>query len=337
MLDPTWPWTPLILWLLLAGLLALLIVRTALKDRREYRRFKRYRTTVKRQTMMRKWLIDSLWSIGGVAVVVLVLVWPCVPPFLTEVQSWLPFDSGLAWGFVAGAVAALTVLTIIGLVSARRSSEDVATIGDIQALLPRNRQELRLGALLSLNAGVSEELMFRLAIPALVYGATGSAIAAVVLPLLLFGALHLYQGVPGVVGSTIIGALFLLAYVSTGSILVPILLHALFDLRSLVLIPMTVYGAHRIDGRVQKFIPRPRPPKPSAPADGAGDSALGHGGPQSRESVALDPEQHGPGQEPIVGGLELEVEPEALEAGEHPLPAASERPADTGAKRGKQP
>jgi membrane protease YdiL (CAAX protease family) len=254
MLDPSWPWTPLVLWVLLAGLLALLVVRTARKDRREYQRFKRYRTTLKRQAMMRKWLLDSLWSIGGVAVVLLLLVWQFVAPLLAELRSWFPLDTAVTWAVIGGAVVAFGVLTGLGILSARRSPEEVATIGDIAAMLPRNRQEIRLGWLLSINAGVSEELLFRLALPALVYGASGSAVLAVALPLVLFGALHLYQGVFGVVGTAVVGGLLFFAYVATGTILVPIVLHALFDLRSLVLIPSAVYGAHRIDGREQKFI-----------------------------------------------------------------------------------
>ena len=47
-----------------------------------------------------------------------------------------------------------------------------------------------------------------------------------------------YQGVVGVVSTTIVGAVMMLIYVVTGTIVVPIVLHALFDLRSLVLIPM---------------------------------------------------------------------------------------------------
>ena len=113
-------------------------------------------------------------------------------------------------------------------------------------VLPRNRPELGLGAVLSVNAGVFEELVFRLGIPALLFGASGSALVAVVGSVLLFGALHAYQGVAGVIGTTLIGAVFMASYLLTGSILVPIVLHTLFDLRSLVLIPMAVSGAHHV-------------------------------------------------------------------------------------------
>nr|WP_231369309.1 CPBP family intramembrane glutamic endopeptidase [Frigoribacterium sp. CG_9.8] len=119
-------------------------------------------------------------------------------------------------------------------------------IGDIGALLPRNRPELVLGALLSVNAGVVEELLFRLAVPALIFGATGSATGAVIGSVLLFAVLHFYQGWPGMIGALVIGALLMVLYLATGSILVVIVAHALIDLRSLVLIPMLVFGVHRV-------------------------------------------------------------------------------------------
>jgi membrane protease YdiL (CAAX protease family) len=263
MLDPTWPWTPLLLWIALAGLLALLIVRTALKDRREYQRFKRYRATLKRQAMFRKWLIDSLWSIGGVSLVLIALSWQFIGPLLAELQAILPIPASLAWAVVIGMIAGLGILTVVGIRSARRHPEDIPTVGDIGSMLPRNKQELRYGWALSINAGISEELLFRLAMPAVIYGASGNALLALIVPLVLFGALHLYQGPAGIIGTAVIGSVMALAYIGTGTVIAPILMHALVDLRSLVVIPVTLYGAHEIDGRVQKYIPRPRP-KPIA-------------------------------------------------------------------------
>lgn len=144
-------------------------------------------------------------------------------------------------------------------------------IGDIRSMLPRNRQELRLGALLSINAGVVEELVFRLALPAAIYGASGSAVAAVAGSILLFGVMHLYQGIPGVVGTAVVGAVLMALYVISGTIVVPIVLHAIFDLRSLVLIPAAIYRVHRIDGRTRPYIgqlvvPTPSPEPATSPA-----------------------------------------------------------------------
>lgn len=272
MLDPDWALTRPILWLALAALVALLVVRTIRKDRKEYQRFKRYRTTKKRQEMFRRWLLDSFVSFGGLAVVLLVLAAGFIAPLLVEVQSWEPvawlrtlLGSGLFIGVVVGLVVGFVALTLVGIRAARQE-QDVMMVGDIRAMLPRNRQELRLGALLSINAGIVEELVFRLALPAAIFGASGSAIAAVAGSVLLFGALHLYQGAAGVIGTTVVGAVMMLIYVVTGSIIVPIVLHAVFDLRSLVLIPAAIYRVHRVDGNVQTIIPKLVVPSPSAEA-----------------------------------------------------------------------
>jgi membrane protease YdiL (CAAX protease family) len=262
MLDPDWALTRPILWIAFAVMVGLLVLRAVRRDRREYRSFKRYRSTKRRQATYRKWLRDSFLMFGGLAVVLLLLAGAFIAPLLAETAAWPPIAAVRGWvagdpvlAILIGAavIAAFVGLTAAGVVAARREGE-VPTVGDIRAMLPRNRPELGLGALLSVNAGIVEELVFRLGVPALLFGATGSALVAVTGSVLLFGALHAYQGVAGVIGTTLIGAAFMAAYLLTGSILVPIVLHVLFDLRSMVLIPIAVTGAHRVPA-----VPPPRP------------------------------------------------------------------------------
>ncbi|NYF10073.1 membrane protease YdiL (CAAX protease family) [Leifsonia sp. AK011] len=256
MLPVDWPFTPAVLWVAFAALLALLVLRAIRRDRREYQRFKRYRTTLRRQAMLHKWLRNSVLSIGLLSVVLLALSWQFVTPLRYQLQSWIPILPWVGWALVIGIVLVFAGLTVAGLVAARRSPEEPIMIGDIGAMLPRNKQELRIGWALSINAGISEELMFRLAVPAVLYGASGSAILALVVSVLLFGALHSYQGVTGVVGTSVVGLAMMFAYVATGTILVPIIVHILVDLRSLVLLPAVLFDAHKIDGREQRIISR---------------------------------------------------------------------------------
>lgn len=289
MLDPSWALTRPLLWLALVGLVVLLVLRSVRKDRKEYQRFKRYRTTAKRQAMFRKWLLSAFLSFGGLSVVILLLAGAYVEPLLRQLQDWQVLrdirsyaatDTGPFIAIVVGVVVALTALTVIGIVAAR-SEPDVMTIGDIRAMLPRNRQELGLGAAMSINAGVVEELLFRLALPALLYGASGSAAAAVIGSVIFFGGLHVYQGAAGIIGTTIVGALMFALYVVFGTIVAPIVAHALFDLRSLVLLPVGLYSAHRVDGRVTKFITMSPKPKAVKPVDAK---------PEPTESVEPTPE-----------------------------------------------
>jgi membrane protease YdiL (CAAX protease family) len=254
MLDPDWVLTRPILWLALLGLVALLVVRAIRRDRLEYRRFKRFRSTARRQAMYRKWLRDAFVTFGSLTIALVLLAGAFIAPLLAETSRWPPIRAARDWVtanpvltvvIAAAVLVGFTALTVAGVIAARKEGE-VPTIGDIRAMLPRNRPELGLGAVLSVNAGAFEELVFRLGIPALLFGASGSALTAVAGSVLLFGALHAYQGVAGVIGTTLIGAVFMASYLLTGSILVPIVLHTLFDLRSLVFIPMAISGAHRV-------------------------------------------------------------------------------------------
>jgi membrane protease YdiL (CAAX protease family) len=272
MLFPDSASTPIILAIALAMLLAGLVTNAVLKDRREYRRFKLLRTTKRRQRVYRRWLLQSFALFGGSSVVTLLLSWQFIPPLLADINQWgwiadarLAFDAGgwLVAGITAGVIAAIVIVGTLGIFAARPRDGDttaIPAIGDIQALLPRNRAELKYGALLSINAGVVEELLFRLALPAVVFGITGSSVAAVVGSLVVFALLHLYQGVAGVLGSLLIGAVLMAIYIATGSIIVAIIVHVLFDLRSLVLIPVVVFRVHKQLGSN----PPPRVSSPTA-------------------------------------------------------------------------
>jgi membrane protease YdiL (CAAX protease family) len=252
-LPHDYAFTPLILGILLAALLGLLVFRAVRKDRREYQQFKNFTETADRQRMLRRWLSESLLLFGGSTVVILAFAWQFIPHMLAEVYaySWVQslrqlfaaggdYAIGITWG-IALAIAIGTVLVVL----LARHTDEVPTIGDVAALLPRNRPELLLGTALSINAGIVEELLFRLALPTLIYGVVSNAAVAIVASVLLFGLLHIYQRVWGVIGSTLVGCILMALYVATGNILVPIVAHALFDLRSLVLIPMVVYKVHR--------------------------------------------------------------------------------------------
>jgi membrane protease YdiL (CAAX protease family) len=101
--------------------------------------------------------------------------------------------------------------------------------GEAIAIIPRTRTELRSFVVLSVTAGICEELLFRgyamwVFRPAL--GLWGAAIASVV----LFGIGHAYQGRKGAVRATVVGALATALAIGFGSIIPGMIMHAIVDI-----------------------------------------------------------------------------------------------------------
>jgi uncharacterized protein len=252
---------------LLGVVLGVLFWRAVNRERRDYARFKRMRSTIARQKVFRRWMTEGAIVLGGLSIATITGAWSSIPEVLAAAQQWPPIaalrESWLGpWGWpiaIGGTLLVLAAL-ILPVLSIRKSLEEAPAIGDIRALLPRTRGELPYGAALSVNAGVFEELLFRLGMPALVFAVTGNAVVAFVAATVIFGLLHIYQGPLGVLFSTILGVVFLVLYLVTGWIAVPIVLHALIDLRSMILIPV-VLGPIPL---------RATQPKPLAASDGSG-------------------------------------------------------------------
>ncbi|WP_138759677.1 CPBP family intramembrane glutamic endopeptidase [Modestobacter altitudinis] len=104
------------------------------------------------------------------------------------------------------------------------------------ALLPRSRSERHLFALVGVTAGVCEEWLYRGFFLAVV-GALLPALPTAGLVLVAgvgFGLAHAYQGLSGVLTTGVLGAVLAGVYLATGSLLLPVLLHAAIDLRFLL-------------------------------------------------------------------------------------------------------
>jgi len=247
---------------LLLVVLGLLTWRAVTRGRGPYRRFKKLTSTRARQRVYARWLLESVLVMGGLSCAVLLAAWAYVPLVLRSTQEWEPI--AVARGFLGTPPGVIVSVVVVVIVAAALIApvlllrgaaggdgadgsgvDDIPAVGDIRALLPRVRGELKYGLGLGLQAGLFEELLFRLALPALLFAIVGNGPLAFGLACLVFGMLHLYQGAPGILVSTLLGVVFAALYVVTGSIAAPIVLHALVDLRSLVLIPIAVGGAWR--------------------------------------------------------------------------------------------
>lgn len=188
------------------------------------------------------------WTWQGWALVLVTLA------LTLGVCGWTPVQLGLRlpqltaqlpFGFVAGVCMALLAGALTGVVMARKSSSTRATKapprvagGDkVLRMLPHTRRERWAFAALAITAGIGEELVWRgFGLGALqLWLPHASTALLIVLLAVSFGWAHLYQGLVGMLATGLIGALMAGLYLATGSLLLPMLLHALLDLRALLI------------------------------------------------------------------------------------------------------
>lgn len=229
-----------------------MIVLQIWQDRRTFPCFKAMTETAPRQATMRYWLIDSFLRYGVAGVIALFLLGrpgalAAVPADMAAARDQLLAGIGLDPAGASEMTLGMSVALVVGLIAGafiplllqrKKKTNAPVVIGDIAALLPRNGREMGWMAAMSINAGVSEEIFFRLVLPFAAFTLWPDARVAFLIAALLFGAVHAYQGVVGIVATFVVGLLLTFIYLATGQIWLAIALHALMDLRTLVLVPL---------------------------------------------------------------------------------------------------
>jgi len=169
----------------------------------------------------------SHWTLFGMALAI----------WLATGRSWVAL--GFGWevdtGFLIG--LALTAAAIVVMMR-QYGSLDSATekkraslrrqIGDLEIMMPRNNTELGRFYAVSATAGVVEETLWR----GYMFWYLGHIMplwAAAIVTSVAFGFGHIYQGATNVPKIILIGGVFAGLYLLTGSLWLPILLHAVFD------------------------------------------------------------------------------------------------------------
>jgi len=249
--------------LLSAALLALalaLLGWSTRRSQRQYALFKTYTETRDRQRFYRRWLVGGLMEFGAGTIVALALLGRLramirMPPAFEAIGQSLriaaplreAMHGGAILGFGAGALIGVAALTVVSAV--RRRQAKTVMLGDVQALLPRNGAETGLCTLLSINAGVGEELFFRLLLPLLIANVTGGdAGFGFLVAGAVFGLAHVYQGWVGIVATMIVGFLFTALYLWTGQLWIAMAVHGGLDLVGLVIRPSIARALARRTG-----------------------------------------------------------------------------------------
>ena len=137
------------------------------------------------------------------------------------------------WGG-AGILVLITGYLIYAWHSAKHASDDekseqAQALGDLMHFLPLTRHHLRAFFAISITAGIVEEIVYRGFV--LWYLAQFMPLwAAVVVSSVAFGLGHSYQSASGALRCGLIGLVFAIFYIVTGSIWLPIIAHAVLDI-----------------------------------------------------------------------------------------------------------
>ena len=180
-----------------------------------------FRRLVLRQVVLAT-TIGALWLVGG------------VPPArlgLSAPSSW--------WLTIVAAIVIVGYLTMSALRLRGRAPEFRARMRDRAGalLLPESPEEVRWFVLVSLGSGLSEELAYRgfLFYYLGKYVPGAGPLELLVLTSILFGVAHLYQGWRGIVATAMAGVIMGGLYLLSGSLLLPMLTHALGNMRAAII------------------------------------------------------------------------------------------------------
>ena len=169
----------------------------------------------------------SHWTMFGMAIAI----------WLATDRSWavLGFGWNVDTGFLLG--LALTAAAIVvmmrqygGLDNASEKTRESLRrqIGDLEFMMPRNNTELGRFYAVSATAGIVEETLWR----GYMFWYLAHIMplwAAAIVTSVIFGFGHIYQGVANVPKIILVGGVFAGLYLLTGSLWLPMLLHAVFD------------------------------------------------------------------------------------------------------------
>jgi membrane protease YdiL (CAAX protease family) len=236
----------LIAWIqhLFAALSILLVPAIAARYERRLKLF----TSSERRTTWYRSTVITLWILAFAAVALACPVDIFVLANRASVAMWFGAHRAIFLG-TAGLIVAYTSLTLWqGLKAAMNPGLRMRIAKAMQPLrfaLPVSVRERRWWILVSISAGVCEEILYRgfamhYFSGSLSAGIPVGTVGAWLASSLLFGLAHAYQGAEGIIRSTLGGLILGAIAILSGGLLLSIVLHVLFDLQMLWMYrPMT--------------------------------------------------------------------------------------------------
>ncbi len=142
-------------------------------------------------------------------------------------------------GLTIGALIAIMVPAILAVWMKQIRAKAAVAAKKFSFLLPSTKEERHWWWLVCITAGICEEIVYR-GFLLHYFGVTPlhfSLSWALVISSLIFGIGHLYQGTVQAASTVVIGFMLGAIFIVTGSLLLPILIHAVMDLRVLLMVP----------------------------------------------------------------------------------------------------
>ena len=144
---------------------------------------------------------------------------------VAEGKQWIAIGVGI-FVMLAQVIYVATVLR-----NTDKLTEIKEHIGELSNLAPQTPAEIRLFDMVSITAGVCEEILYRGLLLATLVSLVGTW-PAVAITSLIFGLGHAYQGISGIVKTGLVGLVLAWLTVSSGSLFIAIVLHTIIDLTS---------------------------------------------------------------------------------------------------------
>jgi membrane protease YdiL (CAAX protease family) len=194
-------------------------------------------TNPRRKVLSYQRVVLVLWAAAIVAWITLrssvFFIWPSVR--LTTQQKIGP---SFGWGFAIAFAGGSLLQVVLVRRSATGREKILRAFQRLAFILPVTQEERAWFALVSVTAGICEEVLYRGFL--IRYLSDGPWHAGVWMALAIasvsFGLAHGYQGLSGIIGTALVGAVMAVIFLASGSLWLPMTLHAIIDLRILLLV-----------------------------------------------------------------------------------------------------
>jgi membrane protease YdiL (CAAX protease family) len=199
-----------------------------------YRRFLERLAREGERALVREYRITLVWLVGlGASTLA---IWLAGGRDLVALGLTAPREGpagGLIFGIAGGASIGLALRPIAAAVSGKVAAALRRQMAKLEPFLPKTGEQLAWGLIVSVFAGLCEEIAYRgYLIPYCRFWL--AEWPALIVAALLFGVAHLYQGIAGILLTALLGFAFGFIYVETGSLALPIALHAAVDISAML-------------------------------------------------------------------------------------------------------